>query len=82
MTRRTWKWAVGLAVVAVVDLLSTVRAHEVWKKSASAEGGPSVMTLGQLAGFISSTVLVVIVCLILASGLRGAARARQQRHQR
>jgi hypothetical protein len=44
--------------LAVVDLLSTVRAHEVWKKSASAEGGPSVMTLGQLAGFISSTVLV------------------------
>lgn len=82
MTRRTWKWVLGLAVLAVVDLLSTVRAHEVWKKSASAEGGPSVMTLGQLAGFISSTVLVVIVCLILASGLRRAARARQQRHQR
>ncbi len=82
MTRTTWKWAVGLAVVAVVDLLSTARAHEVWKKSSSAEGGPSVMTLGQLAGFISSTVLVVIVCLILASGLRRAARARQQRHQR
>jgi hypothetical protein len=82
MTRRMWIWVVGVAVLAAVDLLSTIHAHEVWKKSASAKGGPSVMTLGQLTGFISSTVLVAVVCLILASGFTRAARARQRRQHR
>ncbi len=82
MTRRMWIWVVGVAVLAAVDLLSAIHAHEVWKKSASAEGGPSVMTLGQLAGFISSTVLVAVVCLILASGFTRAARARRSRQHR
>ncbi len=71
MTRTAWTWAGGFGLAGLVDLGLTVHAHDTWHAQA---GGPSVMTLGQLLGFVSSVVLLVAAVLILISGIRGQRR--------
>ena len=58
MTRRMWTWLAILSVLTAADLAATIHAHVTWKPSPN---GPTVMPLGQLLGWISSTVLLIAV---------------------
>jgi hypothetical protein len=72
--RRRWIWLLVLSALAAVDLAGTVHAHLTWKRTA---GGPTVMPLGQLLGWVSSTLLVIAVVLAVITGISDTRQRRQ-----
>jgi hypothetical protein len=61
--------------LSVIDLAATIHAHLTWKRTAS---GPTVMPLGQLLGWVSSTLLVIAVVLVVITGISSNRRSRQR----
>jgi hypothetical protein len=74
VTRRRWTWLVATFVVGAIDLAATINTSVHWHATL---GGPSVITLGQLLGWVTSIALLVIAALIAISG-----RREQQRRAR
>jgi hypothetical protein len=77
VTRRRWTWLIVLCALSAIDLAATIHAHLTWKRTA---GGPTVMPLGQLLGWVSSTLLVIAVVLALITGI-SSRRQRRQRYR-
>jgi hypothetical protein len=75
VTRRRWSWLIVLSALSVIDLAATIHAHLTWKRTAS---GPTVMPLGQLLGWVSSTLLVIAVVLVVITGISSNRRSRQR----
>jgi uncharacterized membrane protein len=73
MTRKMWLWVTGVAVLAAIDLAATIHAHATWKRSST---GPSVTSLGQVLGFVTSFGLLVLLVLLIVGGVRSARRRR------
>jgi len=73
MTRKGWKWALILGLLALVDLLLSVHAFVAWSPQ---PGGPSIAPLRVMVGFFTSAVLIVITVLVIIGGVRGARRER------
>lgn len=68
-----------LAVFVIADavaLVLTIRTHLDYHPS---DGGPTVMTLGQLLGWLVSVVLLVIVVTMIAAQLRAWRERRRRR---
>jgi hypothetical protein len=75
VTRRRWSGLIVLSVLSAIDLAATIHAHLTWKRTA---GGPTVMPLGQLLGWVSSTLLVIAVVLAVITGIASTRRRRRR----
>ncbi|HEU5267596.1 MAG TPA: hypothetical protein VFU35_12895, partial [Jatrophihabitans sp.] len=62
MTTRAKYWIVSLAVVDALAFALTIHAHLTWRRQ---PGGPTVMPLGQLLGWIISVGLLLILILVV-----------------
>lgn len=62
-----WRWAIVLALVAMLDLALTVHARANWHAPADSQQS---LTLPQLLGFVSTAALLIVVALILLTGWR------------
>lgn len=78
MTRKLWITVAVLAALFALDLGASIDSFANWHKSPT---GPSVMTLSQLAGFITSTVLFLILILVATAAVRASLRARALRRR-
>ena len=66
MSKHLSRWIAALVLLAVVDWALTVHAHLTYHHHA---GGPTIMPLGQLLGWITSIGLVIIIVLLLMGKL-------------
>jgi hypothetical protein len=72
------RWALGLGVLGVLDLVVTIHARLDWHPAPGND--QAVLTLGQLMGFVSSAALILIAATIVVVSWREArARRRYER---
>ena len=62
MSKHLSRWIAVLVLLAVVDWALTIHAHLTYRHHS---GGPTIMPLGQLLGWITSIGLVIIIALLL-----------------
>ncbi|HTZ43297.1 MAG TPA: hypothetical protein VMB79_05490 [Jatrophihabitans sp.] len=76
MTTRMWLAWATLGALFALDLAVTAESRASWH---AAPGGPQVMTLGQLLGFITSAGLLVVLVLVSIAGCKNVRRDRAYR---
>jgi len=67
MSKHLSRWIAALALLAIVDWALTVHAHLTYHHH---PGGPTIMPLGQLLGWVTSVGLVVVIVILLIARYR------------
>lgn len=67
MSRRAIRWVVGLGVLDAVSFALTLHAHLTFHRTPNS---PSVMTIGQVLGWLITAVLLVMIALIVKESRR------------
>ena len=73
LSRRQLRWIAVLGLADILAFALTIHSHLTYH---AAPNGPTVMTIGQLLGWIISVALLIIVGLIIL-GARQAERYRR-----
>ncbi len=67
MSRRAVQWIVGLGVLDIVVFALTLHAHLTFHRTPNS---PTVMTVGQVLGWLITGVLLVAIALIVKESRR------------
>ena len=67
MSKHLSRWIAVLALLAIVDWALTIHAHLTYHHH---PGGPTIMPLGQLLGWVTSIGLVVVIMVLLIARQR------------
>jgi hypothetical protein len=71
MSRRRLRWLAFLLVLGGVDLAATIHAHLHFHRR---PGGPEVMSVGQLLGWVTSVGLLAVAVGLLVTAFRSRPR--------
>lgn len=74
MSSRAWKWVAALGLIGAGDLALAIHSRATWHPTTDS---PSVMTLGQLLGFVTGTVLLLLAVLVAVNTVRTTRRRRR-----
>ncbi|MCW2523651.1 MAG: hypothetical protein JWO63_1986 [Frankiales bacterium] len=73
MSRKMWSWVIAVAVLAAVDVGTTIDSIVTWKRSAN---GPTSATIGQVLGVFTSVGLLLVLVMLVIGGVRSNRRDR------
>jgi len=62
MSKHLSRWIAALVLLAIVDWALTIHAHLTYHHH---PGGPTIMPLGQLLGWVTSIGLVAVIVILL-----------------
>lgn len=74
MSARARKWVLGLAAADGLAWILTVHSHFTYHHTV---GGPTIMPVGQLLGWVVSILLLIVIALIVLAARQNARYERR-----